>query len=372
MRQHHALLAFGTFLVTLCLVASSASAQTVVGLQIQYEGEVEPTVQADLEDELADIFDSSRLYDWLPPEQGIERLAPELQGCFDAPCLLDVSDELGARIGLRIQFHEDSHIYDWTVDFFDLLNGDALVTEEGTCELCGRAELIEQFRASIVSNLVTLDVTDERPHEPIDTKAPKDAKGTRVQITAIPDDTRIFIDDEPVGEGEAIVDLAEGRYEVRLSHDTHHGTRETLVITDESAPRLVLRIHLQMADGEPMEAMPRPEGAFDRMGSRRRVIAWSAIGAGAALGATSGVLARRHGQPNCGDDVALRNCPDVYNTATLATTTSIVAGLSLATGVILLAGPRLSGDQQEPIEAGIDVTPEVSRQFSGITLRGRF
>ncbi len=372
MRLPHLLIALCTAVAALCLFVGPVSAQVVVGLHIDYEGDMGPAVQGEIEDELVDIFETSRLYHWLPPEQGVHRLDRELQDCRDETCLRDIGQQLGARVGLVIAFEEESHIYDWTVDFYDLLSGDLLITDEGSCELCGRAEIVEQFRSTIVSNLVILDVTDD---EPQDLEESPDIESTRVRITTLPDDTRIFIDDQLSGEGETVVELSEGRYEVRFSHEAHPATRKTLIIDDESAPELVLRVHLESTDGTPAQAIDRhhQQGVVDRMGTGRKITGWSAIGAGFALGATSAILASRHGQPNCADDVALHNCPEVYNTSTAATTTSIFAGLSLATGVFLIAWPRLSGaETAAPMEAGLNITPEINRRFSGITLRGRF
>lgn len=373
-----------TVVFGLCFVAlPSAAAHTVAGLHIDYD-DLESNLQAELNEELTDVFARSHRYQWLSIEEGIDTVDGDLQGCFDEDCLKTIGDELNARVGLRIEFDVEDHFYDWTVSFFDLLSGEEVSQELGTCELCGRAEVVEQFRATVGVHLGILDIADEH-EEPIEPEVQIDDDHTEVRITVAPEDTRIFVDDTPVGEGTATLELEKGSYDVRFSHDTHHGLRETLVITDDSAPLFVLRIHLREGSEMERQAVVREGGMVQRLGSKRKPIGWSAIGTGAALAVTSVVLADRHGQPNCPPDVALQQCPEVYDTASTASLTAIIGAVALTGGTTLLLWPSLAGDFGDPpddtsddagddtdVEAHLEVAPAVGRSFSGLTLRGRF
>lgn len=358
--------------IAVIFVAAPAAAHTAVGLEIDYDN-MEAAVEDALEEELADIFARSNVYQWIPPAEGIDTVDPDLRGCFEPDCLLDIGEALDARIGVRIVFDIESHLYDWSVDFFDLTTGEALVNEVGTCEMCGHSEVIEQFRASVAVHLGMLSVDDEQaPSEPLttDVEFESDDARTEVRITTIPEDTRIFIDDRPIGEGTGTAQLDEGSYELRLSHDTHAGIRETLLITEDSAPIFAMRVHLRAGSDDPdIDIDPHRDGG--RSGTTK-LFGWSALGVGAGLAATGVVLAQRHGEPNCASDVPIRQCPEVYNTAGLASASAILGAAAFTTGILLLFGPTFAGSEPDAIEARIDVTPEVGRHFSGLRLRGRF
>lgn len=369
------ILTLAVVLATTAVVAApgNAAAEPAVGLQTDYGDNTDPAVEDAVRDELLDVFDTSSRYQWLAPEEGIEQLDVALQDCFERDCLQQIGDELDARLGLRVQFDVENEIYEWTVDFYDLDAGISLASEQATCELCGRAEVLQQFRASLQGNLVTLDPGDIRAEEPLETETDADSAQTEVRISVIPEDTRIFVDDDPVDTGQATLELEEGRYEVRFSHDTHRGLSEELIITEDSASLMVLRIHLADAGSEQRTVFTRGNGLVDQIEPHRSTIGWSAVGAGAALTVGSFFLAGAHGQPTCSDDIALRRCPTVYNTAGLATTTTIIGVTGLIGGAALLTWPWLAGEtQDEPVEAGFDVAPAVHSDFTGLSIRGLF
>ena len=364
---------FAVIVGSLLAVTSSASAETVAGLAADYGDGVADTMIDDIDAELTDIFDSSSRYDWLPPDEARSELDGDLLDCFDEECLIAIGEQLEAPIGLRFDFDVEREIYEWTVDFYDLDSGSPLATEQGTCELCGRAETLEQFRASVHGNLVTLDrVEPEEPAEPIEPEPDPDIAMTEVQIATFPDDARIFVDDEPVGRGEATIELDEGTHEVRFSHDAHQGLREEIVITEDSAPLFVLRVNLGTGPEEQHRVITRGDGLVDRIERQRPLIGWSAVGVGTALTVASYMLARLHNEPACASDVDIRRCPDRWRTAGIATTTAVVGTLGLATGVTLLAWPLLAGDERDATEPDVSLAPTTDGESAGFSIRGTF
>lgn len=359
MPKRHLLSTFGLALFALLFFAAPLSAQTVTGLQIDFDTLDDDAVEA-LQGELADAFRRSRYYDWLPPQQGVDTLDDDLYGCFDADCLIDIGIELNARLGLHIEFEVESHIYDWYIDLYDLGTGQLMATELGACDFCGRAELLEHFRASISLLLATIDIDDDGSR-PIDTRlADGDQSGTELRIETVPDDTRIFLDDEPVGQGSVAVLLGIGVYEVRFSHDDFPGSTEVLHITEDSAPLVMLRVNLRESAGQvaPEVVSLRSEPPFGRATTPLGI---SSTFLGLSLTSASIYFAQRHGQPACADDIPARHCPEVYNTAGLSSGMAIVGTTALVSGLYLLIRGRSSGDapQEEVMEpTEIDEDPD--------------
>lgn len=356
---------------TTLLGLATASAHTVAGLQVEFADHLDERLQDEIEEELARFFNDSYRYDWIAPAE-VARLLGGAPDCFDTECLAEYGLSLEARVGLRIIVDEEAQFYDLELHFYDLDDGKALATEEASCELCGRAEVINQFRTSLQTTLALLNI-DDRPTLPIGSVVELDEGITELRISVIPSDTRIFLDEEPVGVGEASIPLDEGTYEVRFSHDTHHGLRETLIVSEDSAPLFIMRVHLRHgSEGMQRTVVTRGDGLVDQIEDHRVTIGATALGVGAGLTIASFILAGLHGQPACSADVPVHRCPDVYRTSGLAMTTTIIGTLSIAGGAALIAWPWLAGSTREPTEAGVDVAPTVGSGFGGLSIQGRF
>ncbi len=359
------------------LAPLTAAAEGVVGLDIDL-GEISQTpLGSDLLDSIDDAFADDQRYRWISPSDARARLSSSLLGCRDEDCLLDIGDELDATAAIDIDLSVSSQIYEGTIQIWDLEAAEPLATRSITCELCGDSDIEAEFFAAIAGAIDDIDARDDRAPDPADTTLDEEPSepGSQVRISVTPEDAKIFLDDDPVDRGDATLDLDVGEYELRFSHPDHLGLRETLIITEDSSPVFVFRVHLAAEPaGEERHVITRGDGWVDDIESRRSTIGWSAVGAGTALTFTSIALARRHGQPTCDDDVPVQRCPDVYNTATWSSLTGLVGISTLTAGVALLLWPRLAGEDQEPepVSRGVQLQPSVSSQFSGVSLRGRF
>lgn len=359
-----------TLLLTL-VSAGPAFAYTVAGLKVEFSDQVQSPLLEQLEEALAQVFADSTRHDWIPANQARGRLTPIVRDCFTEDCLQRAGSTLGAEVGLRVEFGVESQIYEWTVQFYDLTRGRALTQEQGTCEFCGRTEVLEQFQASIRGPLALLSLDESRPG-PVETHIDVIEEGVaEIRISVVPDDTRIFIDDEPVGVGNVTIRLEEGSYEIRFSHDTHHGLRETLVITESSAPLMIFRVHLRRGQGRHRAVVTRGDGLMDNIEDRRNTYGLAAVGGGVILTVAGYFITRLHGQPTCGN-VPVSQCPDLYNTAFMGTTITVIGALSIASGGVLLSWPWLAGTQGDPQPMALEVAPAVNRHFTGFSLRGRF
>lgn len=359
---------------------AGAAAELAAGLGVTYDDSVSPALQQDLDDEIQDIFDGSSSYDWLPDEEGFDHLREELQGCFEEVCLLEIAGQLDATVGLVIDFKAEDELYEWDVQFYDLLEGELVAEDGGSCPLCGRAEVLEQFRASIHGRLVTLDVAD-RPDAPeID---PEEV--VEVHLEGLPDDTEVIVDGETVTTGDVVLELTEGDHTLELIGDDHDDVIEQLTIDDDTPSPMYVRMHIAGDRPELNTVLARGDVIADSLGAARAPVGWTALGAGTALTVGSFFLANVHGEPACADDVAVQRCPDIYNTATLATTTTIVGVLSMIGGATLVAWPWLTDQPDAPAddadelddpdaseEANLRLTPSFGADFGGFSVSGRF
>ncbi len=371
--------------MTLSLVAiAPAGAGTVAGLGIEYGDDVDERLVEDLNDELQAIFDESSRFGWLPDEEGFVDLEERLRGCFDEICLLEIASELDATVGLTIEFWEEDEIYEWEVRFYDLLEGELAAEDGGSCALCGRSEVLEQFRASIHGRLVTLDVEEAPDDQPDEQPDDEPDVITEVHLEGIPDDTDVLLDGEQVGSGDTVLELGEGTHQVDLMGDDHDDVFEEFVIDEDSPPTKHVRMHMAGERPELNTVLARGDALAGWLGAARPYVGWSTLVAGTGLTAGSFFLARMHGQPTCGPDTPAQRCPELHNTAALATTTTIVGVLAIVGGATLVAWPWLTDDPGVDGEAdGLDdadaseesslrITPSFGEDYGGISVFGRF
>lgn len=378
-------------LAAVAILPATAAADTAADLGVDY-GDVEPELRAELQDEVLDIFEESATWEWLPAHEGFDELEDRLKGCYDQVCLLEIASELDAVLGISIRADVESDIYEWSIEFYDLLEGEQVGADEGSCPLCGRAEVIEEFRASLHGRLVTLDVGQDRPapddevaDEDDETERPPPEDRIEVRIGGIPEDTGVLVDGDHRITGPGTIEVGEGTRQLEFVGEDHDDVTDELVVDDDTPDPKWMRFHIAGADTDRGGTHVRDSSIVDSLGSARAPLGWTAILAGTGLTAGSFWLAGRHGQPACDDDVHVRQCPEVYNTAGLATTTTIVGVLSVLTGATLVAWPSLTERPEPPAEPGADdldeteegeatlrVGPSVGGDFNGISIEGAF
>lgn len=362
--------------VLLFWVPFSASAGLVAGLQVEVEGELEEALVEELREEMQSIFATSSRFDWAGFRGPRGQLDEATRDCFTEECLRRVGERTGAQVGLRINFAVEAEIYEWTMTFYDLNQGVALMTEVGTCELCGRAEVLRQFRAGVQGSLASIRMDEREDREPVRVDGREIPEGAmRLWISVVPEDTRIFVDEEPVGEGSAEVDLAEGSYEVRFSHDTHRGLRERVIISENSPEAMFLRIHLSKPEGfQDTTLMTRGDGLVDHIEPNRRMLGGVFLGAGGAVVIAGYVVGGLHGRATCPGETPISRCEDLYNTAGLSTGLTVLGGAAVAAGGVLLAWPLLAGSFRNEPEEGqvLQVSPQVSGDYAGVSIFRRF
>lgn len=386
-----------TTVLLLLLGASSASAQKLGALQVDVSG-TEPLVRQSI-DRAIERAGNSGKFSFIDEKAMRAKLTAQTRDCFTTTCLKAAQKQTGADGGIRVRFSGEAQIYDWTVDVYDLHTGQLAASKKGACELCGAADVRQQFEASVRAAVATSKITkpaavaskpkprpdpDPEPQpdpqptsDPLPADPPPIAEAqpnddplaglVMVEITATPSDTVISMGGQEIGQGTVTVSLEHGSYDIAFRREGYGGVNETLVIGPQTSQKAFFRVHLSKTD--PDAVMVAGEGPLDRLGKKRRLYGLGALGAGGVLLTTGIVLSAIDGSPTCGDDNG--NCPRVYETSALAFATTFTGAFLGTAGAVLLAWDVLSGRaEQQPRAAR--VVPFVGQDTAGIGVVGRF
>lgn len=392
-RSVKVLVAFFSVGLGLCVFSSSGWAQTVAGLEMEMGAGVDARLRGEILDATAAAFEASPKYTYIDGETVRGRLSSVVRGCFTAECLQQAGQTLDARLGLRVTMSGAAQIYDWRVMLYDLATGQPLNAKTGTCELCGRAEVVRNYSASMSAlvqetqlpvlgsatapaaspegatpsedELAALD-EPRPPAEPI-------GEGPyRLRVSVVPAEAQIYFNDVLVGHGDVIVRMGEGTHEVRFVQEGYRGLRETVVVGETSPELIMLRTHLSQSAPAPTSGLPlREPGLVDRLEEHRAVVGWTSVSAGTVFLVSGMYLSAIHGSQVC-ETGSFSQCPEIYNTAapgiflTLTGTTLLTAGAGLLLWDII-AGPTPRKD-----EAPVRVAPAIGPGEAGLMLRGRF
>lgn len=356
---------------------STAHAQVVAGLKTDYGPTVDAPLREALNEGILDAFDQNSLYSYIRADRVRSQLNPVVRDCFTADCLIRAGAATGAQAGLRLIVREEGQIYDWSLEIFELQEGTALVEDRGVCELCGRAEVVNQVRTAIIANLATLDVSDRGAPpraEALDTGASQAATPgqKRLRISVVPADTRILLNNEEVGQGEVTLEVKPGQQELRFASETHRDLRETIIVSESSPELIMLRVHLSGAPAPQRMVVTRGDGFVDHIEDKRLAYGWAGVGAGALFTVAGILLISQDGDPTCEEGTAYSRCPTLYNTAPMGVTFTVLGTTAMAAGAVLLTWPLLAGEAEEADPVSLNVGPALGRGFAGLRLGGRF
>ncbi|MBA2664853.1 MAG: PEGA domain-containing protein [Bradymonadaceae bacterium] len=367
-------------------LAAPVAAETVAGLQLEIAGGVDARVRADIEEATAQTFAARTGWSFIDADKARARLNPIVRDCFTSDCLKKAGASLDARTGFTMQFAGESQIYDWTLTLYDLRSGNVLNSIKGACELCGRAEVAKSYSRSL-NNLLSATAIPERvvvdaeprAEKPVEKPVEKpidDREGTtvRLRVSVVPAEAAIYLDENLIGKGDVTIPVDQGRHELRFVLEGHRGLTEAVIVGESSPELILLRVHLSQSAPAPRSVVSRGDGPIDRMGSSRAVWGWIAALSGASLLATGIVLARYDGDSACVDG-SFSRCPEVYDTAGAAITTSVLGGVLMSTGIGLLSWEWLAGSSSAPDNAAgasVKLAPAAGRGQAGVSLFGRF
>lgn len=385
-----ATLTIAALLGSLILGTSAVSAQTkatMAGLQVEVAPGVGALVRADVEAAIAPSFDDSTMWRYLDHTNARQRLTPVVRDCFTQDCLAKAAEATGALAGLQVQFSGESQIYDWSIDIWDLAGGQRIAGSKGACELCGRTEVVREFRRTLGEALAAANPpaparqatstppgdTPPRqleeppaPQEPVAADAPPTL--AMIEISVVPTDAAIFVNDKEVGAGQMTLSFEPGTYDVRFAREGYQGFAERLTIGPDGASGTTrMRVHLAKTDPDPVLVAPA-EGPIDSMEpADRKLYGLITAGVGASLIGVGMYLAAIDGDPVC-DDGAFSDCPELYDTGGAAVVSTMSGAVLLTGGLALVAWNLLSGGA-EPETA---VSPTVGDGNVGLTLHHRF
>jgi hypothetical protein len=383
--------------VTLAVVgglwAQAAVAQTVAGLEFDIAGDVDARLRAEIEEATREAFRAHPQYTYVPADVARGKLNSVVRGCFTSDCLVEAGRILDARLGLGVRLGGESQIYDWQLELFDLATGETLGFKPGTCELCGRAEVVRNYTTAMRALLDETTVPTLAPVQPEpapQAETPQEARpaevaelvdevprggrvvegtagATRLRISVVPAEAEVYLNDELVGTGDLTLWISPGRHDVRFVRQGYRGLRETLVIGEVSPQTIMLRTHLSQTAGPAQGGVPlREPGLVDQLDEHRNVVGWSAIGAGAVFLAGGIFLNAIHGSSACSEG-SFSQCPEIYNTAgagvlmTLTGTALLTSGAGLLLWDII-AGPSMSASSGTSSGRGVGARAAGGRQ----------
>lgn len=375
---------------------SRADAETLAGLQLEIGSQVDALVRDDVRQALDETMEGLTSWSWVSVTEARGRMNPVVRDCFTNDCLMKAGAATGAEAGVRVAFSGESQIYDWTIEVYDLRDGSRLSSQKGACELCGRAEVLREFRQSLQQVVAATSLPkaatpsrvatppDESPppaqprewattttptrHAPADDVADDPTIDlVMVEISVQPADAEIVLDGQTLGTGHATVSLEHGSHELQFRREEYRGFRETLSLGPQSPRRLTMRVHMSRTDPEPVE-VGRAEGPVDRLGAQRTTYGVIGLAMGGALLVTGAWLSYLDGRPACSTG-PVSECPDVYATAGMGFAAAVVGTAAVTSGAALLAWEVLAGDGDD---GSARLAPGVSADGVGVVLFGRF
>ena len=393
-----AALVFGGLLLMDAQPASAA--EPLAGLKFDTSSGIDSRLESDLESGVSEVFDSVNRWSFVDFSTARSKMNPITRDCFTADCLQKAGKSIGAPAGVTIEVAGEAQIYDWTIDLWDLRSGKKLKSETGSCELCGRAEVLRTFKSSLKSTLVGTARPSQAPAkaqaepdkpEPTTRAQPSDG-GVPLRVSVVPADAEIYIDDQLAGEGEVTRPLRPGEHQVRFRKEGYQGLRETVIVNEETEGPVLLRVHLSRTDPEAVE-VATSTGPIDRLGEQRDAFGWIGVGTGGVLLATGIYLTAIDGE--CSQDLPRTECPEIYATGGAGLTMGVLGTALLTSGAALLSWEALAGssdtesqiepsDSDEPAEAdepaeednkslpSVSIGPTVGSDGAGVLLRGRF
>jgi hypothetical protein len=382
-----AVLAVGLFVAA----PASAFADTMAGLKFDAGDSMDPRVSSEVRSAVADAYDEVDNWSFQGFKETRGSVDPVVRDCFTKDCLRKVLEATNAPVGLSVTITGEAQIYKWTITFWNLESGDKIKSKDGSCELCGRAEVTRTFRESLKAALIGTAVpkgaqaatgTDTGG---ADERARADTGGNKIalRISVVPKDAKITVDGDQVGAGDVTEAVGPGEYTVGFKLEGYRGLRETVVVDETTDGPVLLRVHLSRTDPEAVE-VSGPMGPVDRMGSEKRNLYGAiSVGAGAVMLGTGIFLTALDGEPACEPDVPANECPEIYATGGAGLTLGVLGTAAVTTGVTLLIWESLAGKSDEANDGaspdgGEDEGPEVRFGPSltpgggGVLLRGRF
>lgn len=371
------------------LVPTISSADTLAGLQTEIGPDVDALVRGDLEAAINEVLTSAGSWDWTSTSAARQKLDPVVRDCFTVDCLTKAGAALGADAGIRIRVSGESQIYDWTVEIYDLRDGALLQSNKGACELCGRAEVVREFKSSLRDVAVatklpakkapakskpTVSAQPQQKIEPRDvdpqpTEPVQREEMVMLEIAVEPADAAITVNGAPRGAGSATLALEEGTYEIQFAREGYRGLKETFVVGAQTSRRAFMRVHLSRTDPEVVAAAVS-EGPIDRLGDQR--VVYGALGTivGAALLGTGAYFNHLDGRPTC-DSGAFERCPTLYSTGGAAFITTLGGAVLATAGLGLLTWELIAGTSEDA-PATATLAPVVTPAGAGLSLSGRF
>lgn len=382
------LLLLAALLVPASAGLALAQESVVAGLKFE-TNEVDARLKDDLSRAITQAMKDSAHKRFIDFGSAQTKMNPVTRNCFTPDCLTRAGTALDATHGLSVEMSGEAEIYQWTIQLWDLRQGQSVASSRESCELCGAAEVERKFVTSLKTVLGALGA---QAGATSGAAPPADAASEKypvLHVAVLPEDAEIYINDQRIGEGAVTVRLAPGAHDVRVHMEGYRDVIERVLVNEETGGPIVLRVHLTATNPLRVPGAGR-EGPIDRLGSTRTILGWTGVGVGVLAIGTGIYLTAIDGDPACDAGVPMLACPDVYATAGAGLTMGVLGAALLTGGVTLLSWDLLAGeptpardsqpedDEQTPEARAVRTAPTLSLSpalnvdSAGVMLRGSF
>ena len=305
----------------------------------------------------------------------------------DAPCSTDacaikLAAAAGARFVLTGRVTNTDEIYSIELSLFDTALSQRTKNSEALCELCAADEVNPIISVAFAE----FDKAIAAP-APVATKKP--AKPTiaegmiPVHVRTVPEGADVHIDGELRGQSPIVVGVKPGTHDITAGK-TGFATAQRKISALDRAVKISFELEatatppVEPPPPEPVHSNAMPPETIGTVTAEPEVptsssaglygAAWGMMLGGVALTAVGAWLVDLDGDVTCTDGRGLRECPKVFNTKGLGSTSLGIGTALIGIGIgVLVTESILVGGVTT--EASVAPTPEGG---AAIQIRGRF
>ena len=360
--------------LAICWMAAAPLHAQVVVMPIDFDGDLPDRDQIPFLGALADGIARGAPGDVISAAD--EEALAALVDCRGGDCVVAIGLTVPTSVVVVSELYAEAEIYDFTVRVFDATTGETVVTQTGDCTFCPVAEATESLGFTAEAALSAVDPMPEptrgsqpepedplaevEPEEPVETETEPGpafvAGDIAFNISAVPDNAVISVNDNEQGTGRASLDMAAQEFTVTVSAEGYETYTEDVTLRESMVGPIFLRV-VMTPETPVVVAAPGPRRSGSDPSFNTTAVGAPLIGLGVASAIGGVVLLSLDGDPTCNDGPP-ELCRDVWEFTAGGATMTTLGGLALGTGIgILIAGSQSGGDDEEASARSFSFAP---------------
>jgi hypothetical protein len=319
------------------MVPSVARAQgTILVLETTFDGEIAGSVKERFDQAVVEGLGISPDHQIVGPTEARLRLGPDadrLMTCgSDASCLRDIGAVTVADGAAVATVSEAGEIYTFTIDVYELSEGQGVYFGDSDCALC----TVDEAVAALDDLAREAAAALPGPAGAAEAAAPETVS---LFVRVTPEEAAVAIDGEALGTGWVDHAVEPGEHLLRVELEGYRTVEETIAVAPGDEDKQIT-VNLRPLDAGGPEAVERSGGAL--AGIDTTALGSVFVGAGLASVVAGIVLIAIDGDITCSDST-VEACPEVFNTAGGGVVLTVLGGASLGAGAIFLLWDKLAG-----------------------------